>query len=184
MPHIHTEPGQHDLTVSAFITNRHQQILVNKHKKFNRYMQPGGHVELHEDPWTAILREIEEETGYCKGQLLLRVPPTAVIERFVDEPHIFHSYPVSFNTHPIGDDGHLHTDIGFAFTVIDDTPNENPATGESEDVRWINRFEIENSVYNIPRNVQVIMQFVMTEVVKTWPVFHCGFLGLFDDDRR
>lgn len=183
MPHIHTEPGQHDLTVSALILNRHQQILIHKHKKFNRYMQPGGHVELDEDPWSAVLREIKEETGYTEDQLFLRVPPAIMIDNFVNNPWNFHPYPISFNTHPIGDEGHFHTDIGFAFTVVDDKPDENPATGESTDIQWIKYFDIDNVAYNIPRNVQTIMKYATTEVLRNWPVVHCGFLEIHNDDR-
>lgn len=183
MPHIHNEPGQHDLTVSAFILNRQGHILVHKHKRLNRYMQPGGHVELHEDPWTALLREIKEETGYTPEQLFLKVPPMAMIDNFVADPKCFHPYPISFNTHPIGDDGHYHTDLGYAFKIFDSKPYTEPAEGESRDILWIDRFNIDNVAYNIPRNVQTIMKYVTTDVMKEWPVFAVSFLEDLSDEH-
>lgn len=67
MPHIHTEPGQHDLTVSAYIVRMdlpEPAIILHKHRKLNKWLQFGGHVEPHENPWQAVQREIREESGY------------------------------------------------------------------------------------------------------------------------
>jgi len=178
MPHIHTEPGQHDLTVSAFITNRHQQILVHKHKKLNRYLQHGGHVELHEDPWTAVLREIREETGYSPEQLILRVPPMMHVMKYTDDPTVFHPYPVSFNTHQIAD-GHYHTDIGYAFVVLDDIPDTPVAEGESTDSRWLEIEDIDVPEYNIPCNVRTIMHYILGDSFKLWSYVDVSYLIRF-----
>ena len=65
MPHIHTKPGQHDHTVSAFIVRldgKQPRILLHRHKKSGVYMQFGGHIELHENPWQAISHELLEES--------------------------------------------------------------------------------------------------------------------------
>jgi 8-oxo-dGTP pyrophosphatase MutT (NUDIX family) len=56
MPHIHTGPGEHDHTASAVIIRNESdgpKVLLHLHKKLNRLLQPGGHVELHETPWQA-----------------------------------------------------------------------------------------------------------------------------------
>ena len=53
MPHIHTEPGQHDHTVGAFIIclgNNSPKILLHMHKKLNKLLPIGGHIELNEAP--------------------------------------------------------------------------------------------------------------------------------------
>lgn len=52
------------LTASAFI--RHPdgyQVLVHRHPRLDRWLQPGGHLEPGEDPVTAAMRELTEETG-------------------------------------------------------------------------------------------------------------------------
>lgn len=74
MAHIHTGLGQHDLTVSAFIVRGAPdgpRLLLHRHKKLALVLQPGGHVELAENPWAAIIREIAEETGYSATQLVV-----------------------------------------------------------------------------------------------------------------
>lgn len=77
MPHIHTEPGQHDQTASAFIIRTdtpEPAVLFHMHKKVHILLQPGGHIELHETPWQAVLHEIHEETGYELSQLTILQP--------------------------------------------------------------------------------------------------------------
>jgi 8-oxo-dGTP pyrophosphatase MutT (NUDIX family) len=40
-----------------------QKILLLLHKKLNRWLQPGGHIERFENPVEAAIREVKEETG-------------------------------------------------------------------------------------------------------------------------
>ena len=58
MPHIHTGEGEHDLTASAILVRKINDlgfsVLLHKHKKIDRIMQPGGHVELTENPYQAV----------------------------------------------------------------------------------------------------------------------------------
>ncbi len=52
-------------TASAWITNKSQdQVLMIHHKKLNRWLQPGGHIEDSDQRfYDAALREALEETG-------------------------------------------------------------------------------------------------------------------------
>src|SRR5437763_14866929 len=43
-----------------------------QHPRLCRWMLPGGHVEPHENPAEAALREVQEETGLAAG--LVRLP--------------------------------------------------------------------------------------------------------------
>ena len=83
MPHLHTQPHGHDVTISAWILRqfpsdgvRRQQwkALVHKHRKMNLWIQPGGHVEHTENPWQALAHELHEETGYSIDQLSVLQP--------------------------------------------------------------------------------------------------------------
>mgnify|MGYP001683399595 FL=1 len=78
MPHIHNKPGQHDICVSGYIVKITEgdepRIILHKHRKLKMLLQFGGHVELDETPWQAVLREIAEESGYDKNQLKLLQP--------------------------------------------------------------------------------------------------------------
>lgn len=50
-------------TASALIINEEGKILLINHKKLGVWLYPGGHVKINEEPDTAIIREVKEETG-------------------------------------------------------------------------------------------------------------------------
>jgi 8-oxo-dGTP pyrophosphatase MutT (NUDIX family) len=53
-------------TTSVFIINNFEECLkiaLIHHKKLNRWMVPGGHIEPFENQVEAAIREVREETG-------------------------------------------------------------------------------------------------------------------------
>ena len=62
-----TPPVTRDLTVAVFVTRRasdaEPRILLHEHVRLGRWLPPGGHIEPHELPDDAALREVLEETG-------------------------------------------------------------------------------------------------------------------------
>jgi len=141
MPHIHTQPGQHDATASAMIVRYNEgtpRALLIRHKKYDRYIQPGGHVELHENPWVAVLHEIEEETGYKLSQLKILQPKDSL--RFLENDSALHPSPAFLNTH-LATDEHYHSDMMFVF-VTHELPSDKPQEGESQDLLWVDRQSI------------------------------------------
>lgn len=144
MPHIHTEPGQHDLTASAFIIRQVEgvpHILFHLHKKHAKLLQPGGHVETSETPWQAIAHELEEETGYKLHDLEV-LQPAGMLKSLPGI--VMHPIPSTFNTHSINTDNglHYHTDAAFTF-IATDIPSSKPHEGESQDLRWLSLQDIE-----------------------------------------
>jgi 8-oxo-dGTP pyrophosphatase MutT (NUDIX family) len=86
MPHIHEKI---DFTVAIFIV-RDQKVLLIHHRKLDKWLPVGGHIELDEDPEAAALREAREETGF-EVELLGERPPTTergtralIAPRFLD----------------------------------------------------------------------------------------------------
>ncbi len=59
MPHINE---QYDFVVTIYIVFEGSVLLVN-HPRYEMWTPIGGHVELDEDPETALFREVKEETG-------------------------------------------------------------------------------------------------------------------------
>ncbi len=59
MPHIN---DLIDFTVEVFIVHKNK-VLLRKHDKYGIWLGIGGHVEPHEDPNQAIIREAKEEVG-------------------------------------------------------------------------------------------------------------------------
>ncbi|HSH18013.1 MAG TPA: NUDIX domain-containing protein [Candidatus Saccharimonadales bacterium] len=141
MPHIHTKPGEHDATASALIIRfdtPEPRLLLHLHKKHGRFMQPGGHVELHETPWQAVLHEIVEETGYKLSQLELLQPPQRLKSL---SKVILHPVPMGENTHKIGED-HYHTDRMYVFAA-EAAPLGTPGIGEATEFKWVTAEELQ-----------------------------------------
>jgi 8-oxo-dGTP pyrophosphatase MutT (NUDIX family) len=169
MAHIHTGPGQHDLTVSAFIVRDAPGgpcLLLHRHKKLALLLQPGGHVELDENPWAAIIREIAEETGYRSTQLAILQPPQRMVGPLGDSA-VLHPQPVSVLTHDYDPDGrHRHTDLGFAFLASEE-PDSEPQAGESACLLWVSLAELA-LLTDIPENTRQIGQFVLEAAREQW----------------
>src|SRR3712207_4516473 len=99
MPHIHTQPGEHDFTASGFIIRtdlEEPKIILHMHKKLGVYLQFGGHVETREDPWQAVTHELREESGYDMDQLKV-LQPRDSIKRLSGIK--LHPTPFYLNTH-------------------------------------------------------------------------------------
>lgn len=140
MPHIHTEPDQHDMTVSAYIMRKFDNQwkgLVHFHRKTKVYMQVGGHIELNETPWQAMAHELQEESGYFLSQLKILQYND---RQQVPAKHIVHPIPMAMNTHFVGSD-HFHSDICYGFVANDD-PAVPVSDGESNDLRWLSKEDL------------------------------------------
>ena len=144
MPHIHTKPDQHDMTISAYIVRVDEPeplCLVHMHRKMSKLMQIGGHIELNETPWQTVAHELEEESGYTLSELQV-VQHTA--ERVGETNNVNHPSPFTMNTHNVGNN-HYHSDLCFGFVAHAPAANS-AAEGESMDLRWLNLAELDQAV--------------------------------------
>lgn len=140
MSHIHTKPGEHDHTVSAYIfrlDGDEPRILFHLHKKLRRYVQFGGHIETNETPWQAIKHELMEESGYEMAQLKILQPKQRI--RALTGAKL-HPMPIYHNTHKINET-HFHTDIAYAFVTAEE-PKQKIAANESADIKLLSREEL------------------------------------------
>jgi 8-oxo-dGTP pyrophosphatase MutT (NUDIX family) len=102
------------VTASALIVGR-RGIVLHKHRRLGRWMQPGGHIDAGEWPEEAARREAAEETG-----LAVVDPPGG--------PRMVH-----LDVHAAAK-GHTHLDLRYLLIGPDQDPA--PPPGESPDVRW------------------------------------------------
>lgn len=96
--------------------------VLHLHKRLGIWIQPGGHLEVGEEPFEAALREAEEETG-----LALQHPS--------DGPFLLH-----LDVHPAAE-GHTHLDL--RYLLLSDGSEPAPPAGESQHVRW---FSLEEAI--------------------------------------
>ncbi len=176
MGHIHTEPGQHDHTISGFIIRvdgSEPKILLHKHKKLGVYLQFGGHIELDENPWQALTHELLEESGYGLDQLEILQPK---IRMKNTEEASQHPVPISYNTHRFNDD-HLHIDVSYAF-VTHEEPGHAVAEDESGEMELFTRAEISKlTSKDTFDNLKKICEFIFDEVLPNWeqvPAVDCN----------
>jgi len=111
------------------------RLLIVRHRRLDRWLLPGGHVESGDaEIWDAARREVTEETG---AELL---PDTA--------PRL-----VSMDVHGIPSNGrepyHLHHDLLFAFRAAADGIVCSP---ESREVAWCTPAEFDR--YSLPDNIR------------------------------
>lgn len=141
MPHIHTKPDQHDMTVSAYVVMLEDgkwKCLVHFHKKIEKLMKVGGHIELNETPWQSMSHELAEESGYALDELEVL---QHTVDKVMEDDDVHHPTPFLMNTHNVGND-HLHSDLCYGF-VANSRPMNLTAAGESADLRWLTIDELE-----------------------------------------
>ena len=171
MSHINTKPGQHDLTVSAQIIRIDKGepvIILHTHKKIGKLLHFGGHVELDEDPWQSVIREINEESGYDIEQLRL-LQPKIRLKKSSQGKLI--PYPVAVKS--VGyygdqDKHHFHDDLIFAF-VTKENPRHRLTRGESKDMRLLTRDALSKlHDHEVAVSVREVALFVLDEVLPNW----------------
>jgi 8-oxo-dGTP pyrophosphatase MutT (NUDIX family) len=136
---------------SVFLINpEDKRILLVKHKKFNKWVQPGGHIEDEETPEEAALREAYEETG-IKVKLLG--------DRFPREDDFIKPLGIQRNRNKEGD---VHIDIIYAGVPIND--DEVHISDESIDIHWFTRKELD--YIDLFPDIKITYDYIVNEIIK------------------
>jgi 8-oxo-dGTP pyrophosphatase MutT (NUDIX family) len=118
------------LTGSAFVLSPDgERVLLLRHKKLGRWLQPGGHADPGETSGEAVaLREAFEETGLRRLALHPKAPR-----------------PLDVDVHEIpargGEPAHLHLDLRYLCLASPEDPLAR-APDESESLRWFSWDEL------------------------------------------
>jgi 8-oxo-dGTP pyrophosphatase MutT (NUDIX family) len=110
----HADPTH--VTGSAIVLDAADRVLLHRHKRLGRWLQPGGHLDPGEHPAEAAVRETTEETGLTARHA-------------GGGPRLVH-----VDVHE-GPRGHLHLDLRYLLTADGDAPLA-PAAGESPVLGW------------------------------------------------
>src|SRR5580658_9518507 len=123
MAHIHEKI---DFTVAIFVV-RDAKILLIHHRKLDKWLPLGGHIELEEDPEMAALREAREESGLDVELLGERPPTTEPGTRALLSPRFL-------DIHRIND---THEHIGMMYWARPKNSTEAKcAVAEHHDIHW------------------------------------------------
>ncbi len=138
--------GTRHFTATAFVLNtEHTKALLLWHKRLERWMPPGGHIEPNEIPEEAALRECKEETGldvqilgeaqddvFTKNQLegrMLKKPFALLLEEI----------PASKERN---EPAHQHMDFVYIAELLDPKQIAVLEKEEGRELRWFTRDEI------------------------------------------
>lgn len=122
MPHIHDKI---DFTVAIFVVADDRVLLIH-HRKLDKWLPLGGHIELDEDPEQAALREAKEESGLDVELLGERPPTTSPGTRALISPRFL-------DIHRIND---AHEHIGMIYWARPKAGETTLAEEEHHDIRW------------------------------------------------
>jgi 8-oxo-dGTP pyrophosphatase MutT (NUDIX family) len=129
MAHIHDKI---DFTVAIFVVQDGKVLLVH-HRKLDKWLPLGGHIELDEDPEAAALREAREESG-LEIELVGERPPTTepgtralIAPRFLDIHRITQT----------------HEHIGMIYWARPKNGSLALAVEEHHHIRWCSKEELD-----------------------------------------
>ncbi len=122
MAHLHEKI---DFTVAIFVV-REGQVLLIHHRKLDKWLPLGGHIELDEDPEQAALRETKEESGLDVELLGERPPTTGPGTRALIGPRFLDIHRINAT----------HEHIGMIYWAWPKSGQTTLAKEEHHDIRW------------------------------------------------
>jgi 8-oxo-dGTP pyrophosphatase MutT (NUDIX family) len=158
-----------EFTATLFIFKENKLLMI-KHKKFNKWLPPGGHVDPGELPHETALREAVEETG-IEAELIptdrLWIPdrPNAIS---IPAPYFMLEQKIlPYKGRP----EHCHIDS--LYIGRPKNPNAEINTEEEHEVSWLTLEEIlafESDV-EIFKDTQIIAEKLFKELERSSPFF-------------
>jgi 8-oxo-dGTP pyrophosphatase MutT (NUDIX family) len=118
---MNCEPAH--LTGSALVVHPGGgRVLLNRHRKLDKWLQFGGHFDYETDPADVALREAREESGISDL-------------RFAQLPAV----PFDIDAHiiPARGDRPQHWHLDLRYLVCTDSPEQAALSAESHEIRWL-----------------------------------------------
>jgi hypothetical protein len=133
-------------TASAFIFSPKGEVLALFHRKLQRWLQPGGHIESTDlSPLEGAIREAIEESGLTDLSLMLAGPIDLDIHQIPSRPT---------------EEEHEHFDIRYALMTT--SPERAKLSSESSGLKWLSGDLLErwmSEEESIRRPISLIRQF-------------------------
>jgi 8-oxo-dGTP pyrophosphatase MutT (NUDIX family) len=129
--HIHEKI---DFTVAIFVVHEGKVLLIH-HRKLDKWLPLGGHIELDEDPEQAALREAREESGFEVELLGERPPTTEPGTRALIAPRFLDIHRIS--------ETHEHIGMIYWARLLDRSDGQlTLSAAEHHDIRWCDAGEL------------------------------------------
>jgi len=144
-----------EFVVEGYVIKDNSVLLVY-HKKIGMWLPPGGHIEKHETPEEALVREIKEETG-LEVEIINQVKPDKKFSvRLLYQPTHIQLEDIKGT--------HYHIDLIYLCRVKGGELHSNQ---EIEDLRFFDIEEI-NKFDNIPEEKYFATRFLNNEMDKNY----------------
>jgi len=130
MAHIHEKI---DFTVAIFVVHEGTILLIH-HRKLDKWLPLGGHIELDEDPEIAALREAREESGLDVELIGERPPTTEPGTRALIAPRFLDIHRIS----------ETHEHIGMIYWARPKACSLTLADAEHHDIRWYSATDLDS----------------------------------------
>lgn len=153
MAHLHEKI---DFTVCVFLVHA-SRVLVIHHKKLDRWLPLGGHIELDEDPEAAALREAKEESGLDVDLLGDRPPTTEPGTRALLAPRYLDIHRIS--------ETHEHIGMIYFARPKDASAHEVLAVSEHHAIKWCSEAELATLVPKMTPAVRWYCTQAITQVM-------------------
>ena len=114
-------------TATGFVVQG-DSTLLHWHRRLQQWIPPGGHIEPDEDPVTAVLREIREETGLAAE--VIPLAPTMPIDYPGQLPA---PYTILLEDSPEPGEPHQHIDLIYFCRPLDSI---DPVPVADPTLRW------------------------------------------------
>jgi 8-oxo-dGTP pyrophosphatase MutT (NUDIX family) len=135
----HVKPIKH-YTASAFVFSDSLpvKVLLVHHKKYDKWMQPGGHQEEYENPVEAAIREVREETGIDATPYIGAINPIDDTASFIPRPdYLLECIIPAHGKEP----QHYHIEQSYIIRLPEQPPRLSER--ESHDVKWFTLEELD-----------------------------------------
>ncbi len=149
------------ITASAFVIDQlHQALLLIQHKKLERWLQPGGHVDSTDESLMAsAIRETVEETG-LKPESLHSLPSFKNGTIFDIDSH---TIPANINKN---EPEHTHHDLRFLF-VCSDSNSLLANVEEANDITWcpLNSLDNDHTFGRVSEKIKHVLSQPLLNVI-------------------
>lgn len=125
----------HFCATACIVDKENKSILFIHHKKLNKWLFVGGHIEENEDPETAVCREVKEETN---------LDITLLGDRYPREEDFIRPFALQKN---VVKENHIHMDI-FYIALANDPTQIETKKDEVLNYKWFTKDEILNAKFD------------------------------------